>query len=43
MRFMDLDKSPNLAETLTFTRNFHPQERHFLPGSSAGVSVPKNR
>jgi hypothetical protein len=20
----------------------HPKERHFLPGSSAGVSVPKN-
>jgi hypothetical protein len=25
------------------SRNPHPQERHFLPGSSAGVSVPENR
>jgi hypothetical protein len=42
MRLRDLDKTPNLAETLTFTRKPHPQERHFLPGSSAGVSVPEN-
>src|SRR3984893_1704060 len=25
------------------SRNPHPQEPHFLPGSSAGVSVPENR
>jgi hypothetical protein len=24
------------------SRKPHPKERHFLPGSSAGVSVPKN-
>jgi len=23
------------------SRKPHPKERHFLPGSSAGVSVPK--
>jgi hypothetical protein len=35
-------QDPNLAETLTFRRELHPRERHFLPGSSAGVSVPEN-
>ena len=43
MPFMDLDKTPNLAETLTLTRKLYPQERHFLPGTSSGVSVPENR
>ena len=30
------------ARTLS-SRRPHPQERHFLPGVNAGVSVPKNR
>jgi hypothetical protein len=42
MRLRDLDKAPNLAGTVTFTRKLHPQEWHFLPGSSAGAIVPEN-
>jgi len=43
----DLDKTLELAEIGTFIQepreNPHPQERHFLPGSSAGVCVPEIR
>jgi hypothetical protein len=43
MRLRDLDKTANLAETITFPRKLYHQERHFLPGPSAAVSVPENR
>jgi hypothetical protein len=47
MLLSDLDKTLKLAEIGTFTlqprENPHPQEWHFVPGSSAGVSVPEIR
>jgi hypothetical protein len=37
-------KTLKLIETTIYTNsNPQPQERHFLPGSSAGVSVPEKR
>jgi hypothetical protein len=36
------DKSLNLIETSIYTNSkLQPHERHFLPGTSAGVSVPE--
>jgi hypothetical protein len=36
------DKTLNLAKTSIYRNsNFSPQERRFLPGASAGVSVPE--
>jgi predicted SnoaL-like aldol condensation-catalyzing enzyme len=44
VRFRDVDKTSNLIEMSISRRSiFQPQERHFLPGSSAGVSVPENK
>jgi hypothetical protein len=38
------DKTLKLTETSIFRNSeFPPQERHFLPGASAGVSVPEKR
>jgi hypothetical protein len=45
MRFRAQHKTLKLAETRTFTpkspESPHLQERHFLPGASAAVSVPE--
>jgi hypothetical protein len=43
-RLRDLGKAPKLTETSIFeaVKPKH-QDRHFLPGASAGVSVPENR
>jgi len=47
MLLSDLDKTLKLAEMGTFTleprENPNRQERYFLPGSTAGVSVPEIR
>ena len=43
-RLRDLGKTPKLTETsISKGSKTPPQERHFLPGASAGVSVPENR
>jgi hypothetical protein len=42
MVLMGEDKTSKLTETSTFTKSkLQPQERHFLPGANAGVSVPE--
>jgi hypothetical protein len=35
------DKTLKLTETSIFMSKSPPQERHFLPDASAGVSVPE--
>jgi hypothetical protein len=44
VRIRDADKTSKLTKTPIFRRSkSQPQERHFLPGSSAGDFVPENR
>jgi hypothetical protein len=46
MRLRASNKTPKLPETWIFAtephENLHPQERHFRPGPSTGVSLPEN-